>query len=98
MFKIVTRLVCLVTTAFALACVAWSGVAFAQVPPPEPPQVQPVSGTSASGSSFASDLGWMLIGAGVLLAIAVLVTVTVVAFQRHHESTSGLGGAPIRTA
>jgi hypothetical protein len=61
--------------------------AFAQLPPPEVP-VPAAHRPSGSGgsSSWATNVGWMLIGAGTLVAIAVLVGLTVLAVHRHRPT------------
>lgn len=73
-----------VATSLALLC-AGAQVAFAGPPPIEPDSAPPTTTvfTTSSDISFATELRWMLNGAGVVLALAAVVLVAVLWHRAH---------------
>jgi hypothetical protein len=76
-----------VVTSLVLLC-AGAPVAFAAPPPIEPDYAPPSTAdiTTSSGVSFATELRWMLNGAGVVLALAAVVLIAVLWRRAHAHS------------
>jgi hypothetical protein len=70
-------------SAFALTSVVLMSSAYAQVQPPEPPHQAPPGG--AAGLSMATEVRWMLIGAGLLLAVAAVAWLIAAGYRRYRH-------------
>lgn len=84
-----TRLIARISAALGIMLMTVSGTAaYAQVPPPDPTTVggpqQPPPTALSSGISFSQEIGWMLAGAAVVLAVAAIWYAAAVLSSRHH--------------
>jgi hypothetical protein len=84
-----TRVIARISAALGVMLLIVSGTAAnAQVPPPDPTTVgapaPPPPTALSSGVSFAQEIGWMFLGAALVLACAVIWYAAAVLFRRRH--------------